>query len=582
MGRKFFADSVPQIRSDQLAWCAYLQTRYKVRDRFEFPLEIDMFKYTADGLAAMDREQKAAEQQAKQQSSDTSVASRQHKEAVQQQSKAGNAAGSCHMYDLMGVVVHSGSAFTGHYYSYIRERAPETAAAAAAAPPADNEAVANDSSSSSDSRWFCFDDKQVTRWDASGLEPDCFGGKASQDYDNRGTRPPRGEYERPHSAYMLFYERRRQQQLPCSAPAVAGVSAPVAFCGAVDADGDVAMPPAMPSSSGSSAFQIPYSMPLALYTSVMRTNIDYAWQQHVLDKDYFRFVRQLVDSRGDLGQLAARKSRRREASAAAPAAAASGSSSAKLQHSSMSCEGTPAAAGAAGQVSPRPQQAAIAASPMAISPPPAAAAAAAAAALADASLAPPISPGRPQPAAAAAAGTAANGINSLSVTPHGDPQLSPGPSSRRGEDAETVAQALMRLGVLFQFQVQEPTTPSVVALGHCLYVKHVRQAAAGSTGCPTDHIVPILCPQGQAWSSAGSNRRFMFVEAHGSCQEDLTKPGTHLLCGSFEGLLFSCLIWQDQVQLCMAGLCAPALTKRTLLLLLLCWNCRCTCVRLRT
>eukprot|EP00775_Hariotina_reticulata_P001572 gene1572-1911_t len=236
-------------------------TRYKVRDRFEFPLEIDMFKYTAEGLAAMDREQKAAEQQAKQQSSESSAASRQHKETLQQQAKAGNAAAGCEMYDLMGVV--------------------------------------------------------VTRWDVSGLEPDCFGGKASQDYENRGTRPPRGEYERPHSA-------------------------------------------------------------------VMRTNIDYAWQQHVLDKDYFRFVRQLVDSRGDLGQLAARKSR---------------------------------------------------------------------------------SPGRPQPAAAAA-GMAANGINSLSVNPHGDPQLSPGPSSRRGEEAEAVAQALMRLGILFQFQVYMRASESLRSEGN--------------------------------------------------------------------------------------------------------------------
>jgi hypothetical protein len=34
-----------------------------------------------------------------------------------------------------------------------------------------------------------------------------------------------------------------------------------------------------------------------------------------------------------------------------------------------------------------------------------------------------------------------------------DLQQSPGPSSRRGEDADAVAQALLRLGVLFQFEV---------------------------------------------------------------------------------------------------------------------------------
>lgn len=34
-----------------------------------------------------------------------------------------------------------------------------------------------------------------------------------------------------------------------------------------------------------------------------------------------------------------------------------------------------------------------------------------------------------------------------------DLQQSPGPSSRRGEEAEAVSQALLRLGVLFQFKV---------------------------------------------------------------------------------------------------------------------------------
>jgi len=28
--------------------------RFKVRDRFEFPMALDMYKYTAEGLAAME------------------------------------------------------------------------------------------------------------------------------------------------------------------------------------------------------------------------------------------------------------------------------------------------------------------------------------------------------------------------------------------------------------------------------------------------------------------------------------------------------------------------------------------------
>jgi hypothetical protein len=45
------------------------------------------------------------------------------------------------------------------------------------------------------------------------------------------------------------------------------------------------------------------------------------------------------------------------------------------------------------------------------------------------------------------------GVNAAAEAAAAAAALSPGPSSRRGEEAEAVAQALMRLGVLFQFQV---------------------------------------------------------------------------------------------------------------------------------
>eukprot|EP00883_Tetradesmus_obliquus_P015009 jgi/Sobl393_1/8113/SZX59989.1 len=462
------------------------QTRYKVRDRFEFPLEIDMYKYTADGLAAADAQQKAAEQQQDEQQQQQRL-DRQGSEASQQQdgggttssgggggrlprqlsdavsgkpaaaasgSSSGGSSSAEFMYDLMGVVVHSGSAFTGHYYSYIKERRQAAAAGGSSKGAAS-------SSSSSGGRWYAFDDKSVTSWDIKELELECFGGKPSQDFDSRGSRPVRNEYERAHSAYMLFYERRQQQQ-----PQTAAAAGDAAAAEQQQGDGDVAMAPASPSSSrtiaaaaaaggggeadaadadaASGDVSIPYNMPLRLYKSVMEHNISLTWQQHVLDKDYFRFVRQLVDSRGDLGQLSSRKSRRRDGSVSTPAAAAAatgggGSGSSSRIVSSMSCD-VPAAGTAAAAKQQQPQiivdaaDASTAAAagatspcPMAISPAPAAA-----------------------PAAAAAIHSSSNG---LMLSPPTEPQASPGPSSRRGEEADAVAQALLRLGVLFQFQV---------------------------------------------------------------------------------------------------------------------------------
>jgi hypothetical protein len=459
-----------------------------VRDRFEFPLEIDMFNYTADGLAAADQQQKAAEQQQQgdqqqqqrwldRQGSETSqqqdgggtsssggngLLPREPSDSVQQMlsgkpsaagssSSGGGSSSETYMYDLMGVVVHSGSAFTGHFYSFIKERRP---AAAASSSSSSKGAAAG--------RWYQFDDKSVTEWEIKDLELECFGGKPSQDFDSRCSRPVRGEYERAHSAYMLFYERRQPQQQQPEAAADASTGEQQQQ-GVTGDDGDVPMAPERPrgaaaaaaagevadAAAAAAAGGIPYNMPLRLYKTVMEHNISLMWQQHVLDKDYFRFVRQLVDSRGDLGQLSNRKSRRRDGSVSTPAVAAGlgaaaaaaggGSASSSRMPSSMSCDvAASGTAAAAKQQQQQPQvvvdagdstaAAAGTASPcpMAISPAPAAA-----------------------PLAAAA--PASNG--GLMLSPPTEPQASPGPSSRRGEEADAVAQALLRLGVLFQFQV---------------------------------------------------------------------------------------------------------------------------------
>jgi hypothetical protein len=330
------------------------------------------------------------------------------------------------MYDLHGVVVHSGSAFTGHYYSYIKER-PDS------------------NSGEQGPRWYCFDDKDVSPWDESQLEMDCYGGKASQDFDMRGSRrSQRNEYERAHSAYMLFYERRG-----ASAPSAAGTSGaatqqqrPLSTAAAADADvdmaGDLALTPPAAAAGGVLAsstqqqqqqwppgsLSLPYNMPESLFRGVTDDNINLIWQLHVLDKHYFRFIRQLVDSRGDLGQLTTRKSRRRDAAAGGAMAGALAlgavpSGSSDRVNSSMACDhpGT------------QQQQAQClstgnGALPMQVSPSPT-----------------PLQSAHPPP-------LEVPGSNSVT-----DLQQSPGPSSRRGEEADAVAQVLMRLGVLFQFEV---------------------------------------------------------------------------------------------------------------------------------
>ncbi len=90
-------------------------------------------------------------------------------------------------YKLSGVLVHHGVAQGGHYYSFIRDRSvsPE---------------IKTDS-------WYKFDDDEVSPFDPSQIEAECFGGKIKKE-----TKWPNGqintvETEQLANALMLFYEK---------------------------------------------------------------------------------------------------------------------------------------------------------------------------------------------------------------------------------------------------------------------------------------------------------------------------------------------------------------------------------------
>lgn len=134
-------------------WDYETYSRWKVKDRFEFPLKLDMRPYTVEGAG------------------------------MQSNGGDGDGTASCttglhpseyYEYELRGIVIHSGTAFAGHYYSYIMDR--------------------------ESSGWYCFDDTSVEQWEPSNMEEDCFGGKYLPDGHNQ-------ECDRPNSAYMLVYER---------------------------------------------------------------------------------------------------------------------------------------------------------------------------------------------------------------------------------------------------------------------------------------------------------------------------------------------------------------------------------------
>lgn len=125
--------------------------RRKINDYFAFPLMIDMRPYTQEALNKKDKVETD-------ESSD--------------------------VFELVGVLVHTGTAESGHYYSYIRERPTEPGN-----PPS----------------WLEFNDDVVSRWDPRELEAACFGGR---EYLRHGANI----FDKPYSAYMLFYQRSSNLQ----------------------------------------------------------------------------------------------------------------------------------------------------------------------------------------------------------------------------------------------------------------------------------------------------------------------------------------------------------------------------------
>ncbi|KAK4694192.1 hypothetical protein P7C71_g3349, partial [Lecanoromycetidae sp. Uapishka_2] len=116
--------------------------RSKINERFEFPFEIDMAPYHVDYLSDPEQPPKPD------------------------------------MYELVGVLVHSGTAESGHYYSYIKERSQNTNVHS----------------------WVEFNDMDVSKFDSGNIPDQSFGGLHEiGPYANR--------YYKTYSAYMLFYER---------------------------------------------------------------------------------------------------------------------------------------------------------------------------------------------------------------------------------------------------------------------------------------------------------------------------------------------------------------------------------------
>jgi hypothetical protein len=98
------------------------------------------------------------------------------------------------LYEAVGVVVHSGSAEGGHYYSYIKDRKK--------------------------GKWYEFNDTKVSAFDTKNLREETFGGEVK---DTNFLGQPTdfiGEtiFSSSRNAYFIIYERKHPLPLSCLPP----------------------------------------------------------------------------------------------------------------------------------------------------------------------------------------------------------------------------------------------------------------------------------------------------------------------------------------------------------------------------
>lgn len=126
----------------------------KINSRLEFPHDLDLKRFTKRGLEATEEDPIDPEE---------------------------------FSYELVGIVVHTGTADSGHYYSYCRQRRPD--------------------GTSDPQKWIELNDSLVKSFDRDKIEGECFGGVYEDDSNW-------ARFENNKNAYMLVYERKLKTPLP--------------------------------------------------------------------------------------------------------------------------------------------------------------------------------------------------------------------------------------------------------------------------------------------------------------------------------------------------------------------------------
>ena len=179
----------------------------KVHTRLEFPNALNMLQYTEEGIESQEIE-KQREKVAKVASKSEHTVEKEEKlnEEIKdvKQNKHKIKENDYYQYKLVGVVVHNGNAEAGHYYSFIN------------VSRGDNEKEASNFLQSEKDRWVEFNDSNISEFNFSRIEAECFGGVSEESAALLEEIGESAKFmgDRSMSAYMLLYERKQKAMIP--------------------------------------------------------------------------------------------------------------------------------------------------------------------------------------------------------------------------------------------------------------------------------------------------------------------------------------------------------------------------------
>jgi len=202
----------------------------KFNDYFEFPRELDMEPYTVAGLARRENEAVDCEPE----DLDPSIVRK---------------------YRLRGMVVHSGQASGGHYYSYIKDG----------------------------DKWYKFDDGDVTEvnmQEDEEFKSQCWGGEyMSEVFDHMLKRMSYRRQKRWWNAYMLFYCRADLEPGLDESGLARDMEGLSVGGHHADKEGVHVVQPAMPK---------------PIERSILKQNVKFLHNRNQFSAEYFSFMRKLI------------------------------------------------------------------------------------------------------------------------------------------------------------------------------------------------------------------------------------------------------------------------------------------------